>query len=55
MSVTDKVKNRESVLPPGTTLPEGGEVNIEIPNDDSLLSTIQKPAKPVHTFPSIMR
>jgi hypothetical protein len=46
MSVTGKIQNGVVVLPPGTTLPEGAEVQVEIPADDSLVAAVQKLAKP---------
>jgi hypothetical protein len=52
VSVTGKVKNGVIILPPGTTLPEGAEVNVELPTDDSLRTTIQKLAKPRPHLPA---
>ena len=54
MSVTGKIKNGVIVLPPGTQLPEGAEVKVEVleaPAPDPLLETIKKVAKPRPHWP----
>jgi hypothetical protein len=48
MSVTGKIKNGGVILPPGTKLPEGAEVKVEIllsAADDPLVAAIEKLAR----------
>ncbi len=55
MSVTGKVKNGAIVLPPGTKLPEGAEVKVEmidlLPESDPRIAAILKLAKPRPHWP----
>ena len=55
MSVTGKIKNGIVVLPPGTKLPEGADVKIEMlelpPADDPFVAAALKVAKPRPHWP----
>lgn len=50
MSVTGTVKNGVVVLPPGTKLPEGAEVKVEVlpaaASEDPLVAAVERLAKP---------
>jgi hypothetical protein len=54
MSVTGKIKNGVVVLPPGTQLPEGAEVKVEVldaPAEDPFVDAVQRLAKPRKHLP----
>jgi len=55
MSVTGKVKNGVVILPPGTKLPEGADVQVEtldlLPESDPRIVAVLKLAKPRPNWP----